>query len=71
MNLNEISTIEYDVSKNLTTGETVIKLNENNKSIFEIGNIKIYNTKKFNWIQKKMIKFFFGFEVKDYVKDKR
>lgn len=36
------------------------------KSIFTIGNVKVMNTKKFNWFQKKMIKIFFGFEVEDY-----
>ena len=36
------------------------------KSVFIIGNIKVCNTKKFNWFQKKMIKIFFGFEVEDY-----
>lgn len=36
------------------------------KSIFTIGNVKVCNTKKFNWFQKKMIKIFFGFEVEDY-----
>lgn len=36
------------------------------KSIIKIGNIIIYNTKKFNSFQKKMIKLFFGFEVQDY-----
>lgn len=33
------------------------------KSKIIIGNLTIFNTKKFNWFQKKMIKLCFGFEV--------
>ena len=33
-------------------------------SIIKIGNnFNIYTDKKFNWFQRKMIKFYFGFEV--------
>ena len=28
-----------------------------------IGNMEIYNTKKFNWLNRKMIKLIFGFKV--------
>ena len=35
------------------TGDVVIKLNNDNKSILKIGNIKIYSTKKLNWLQRK------------------
>ena len=38
----------------------------NYKSIVKIGELYVYNTHKFNWFQKKMIKIFFGFEVEDY-----
>lgn len=30
-----------------------------------IGNIEVRNTKQFNWLQKLMIKIFFGFIVED------
>lgn len=61
--MNTKSTIQYDASKNLTTGEIVIKLNDNSKSILEIGNIKIYNIKKFNWFNRLMFKLFFGIKI--------
>ncbi len=41
------------------------KENFENKSYFSIGNITIYLPKKFNWFQKKMIKWCFGLEIKD------
>ena len=47
----------------ITTGDVVIKLNDNNKSLLEIGNIRIYNIKKFNWFQRKMFKIFFGIKI--------
>lgn len=47
----------------ITTGDIVIRLTDNNKSILEIGNIKIYNIKRFSWIQRKMFKVFFGVEI--------
>ena len=49
---------------NIATGDIVIKLNNNdNKSILEIGNIKIYNTKKFNWLNRLMFRLFFGIKI--------
>ena len=51
------------ISPKITTGDVVIKLNDNNKSILEIGNIKVYNIKKFNWLQRKMFKIFFGIKI--------
>lgn len=47
----------------ITPGNIVIKLNDNNKSIFKIGNIKIYNIKRFSLLQRKMFKVFFGIEI--------
>lgn len=47
----------------ITTGDVVIRLNDNNKSMLEIGNIKVYNIKKFNWLQRKMFKVFFGIKI--------
>ena len=44
------------------------KENTENKSYFVIGNITIYLPKKFNWFQKKMIKWCFGIDIKDYKK---
>lgn len=35
------------------------------KTEIKIGNITIYNTKRLNWLQKNMIKFCFGFDVKN------
>lgn len=50
----------------ITTGDVVIKLTDNNKSILEIGNIKIYNIKRFSWIQRKMFKIFFGIKISNF-----
>lgn len=35
------------------------------KSYLQTGNLTIMNTKHFNWLQKKMWKIFFGFDIKD------
>ena len=48
----------------INTGDVVVKLNNNNKSIFEIGNIKIYNIKRFNWFNRLMFKLVFGIKIK-------
>ena len=55
--------LDERLATKITTGDVVIRLNENNKSILELGNIKIYNIKKFNWFQRKMFKIFFGIKV--------
>lgn len=34
-----------------------------------IGKITVYTDHHFNWFQKKMIKWCFGFEVSDYTED--
>ena len=39
------------------------KEEEKYRSILIIGNMKIRNTKKFNWFQRKMFKIFFGIEI--------
>ena len=39
------------------------------KSKITIGNLTIFNTKKFNWFQKKMIKLVFGIKIEDYKGD--
>ncbi len=59
-----ITTSEDMISK-INTGDVVIRLNNNNKSILEIGNIKIYNIKKFNWFHRLMIKLVFGIKIKN------
>jgi len=55
--------INNNILTKITTEDVVIKLNDNNKSILEIGNIKVYNIKKFNWLQRKMFKIFFGIKI--------
>lgn len=55
--------LDENLTAKITTGDAVIRLNDNNKSILEIGNIKIYNIKKFNWFQRKMFKIFFGIKI--------
>ena len=55
--------VDNSLTTKITTGNVVIKLNDSNKSILEIGNIKVYNIKKFNWLQKKMFKIFFGIKI--------
>lgn len=52
-----------DIKTQITTGDVVIRFNDNNKTLLEIGNIKIYNIKKFNWLQRKMFKIFFGIKI--------
>lgn len=64
---NNIKINEY-ISPKMTTGDVIIKLNENSKSILEIGNIKVYNIKKFNWINRIMFKLLFGIKIKN-IKD--
>lgn len=64
---NSIKINEY-ISPKTTTGDVIIKLNENSKSILEIGNIKVYNIKKFNWINRIMFKLLFGIKIKN-IKD--
>lgn len=61
---NSIKINEY-ISPKTTTGDVIIKLNENSKSILEIGNIKVYNIKKFNWINRIMFKLLFGIKIKN------
>lgn len=63
--LAEITKENLKVDNNLTTKITTgdVFINNDNKSILKIGNIKIYNTKKFNWLQRKMFKIFFGIEI--------
>lgn len=56
--------LDESLTTKITTGDVVIRLNNNNKSLLEIGNIKIYNTKKFNWFQRKMFKIFFEIKIK-------
>ena len=57
--------LNNNLTTKITTGDVVIKLNDNNKSMLEIGNIKIYNTKKFNWLHRKMFKIFFGIKIEN------
>lgn len=57
--------IDESLTPKITTGDVVIRLNDNNKSLLEIGNIKVYNIKKFNWIQRKMFTLFFGIKIKN------
>ena len=61
---NSIAIDNYILPK-ITTGDVVVKLSDNNKSILEIGNIKIYNIKRFNWLNKLMFKLIFGISIKD------
>ena len=37
-----------------------------NGSEIKIGTFTLYSDKHFNWFQKKMLNWFFGFEVHDY-----
>ena len=60
--MNNIKLDDSLITK-ITTGDVVIRLNDNNKSLLELGNIKIYNIKKFNWLQRKMFKIFFGIKI--------
>ena len=55
--------LDNNLTTEITTGDVVISLNDNNKSLLEIGNIKIYNIKNFNWLQRKMFKVFFGIKI--------
>lgn len=55
--------VDNGLTTEITTGDVVIRVNDNNKSLLEIGNIKVYNIKKFNWFQRKMFKIFFGIKI--------
>ncbi len=45
----------------------IFQANKDYKSIISLSeNFKVFTKTKYNWFQKKMIKLFFGFEVKDY-----
>ena len=61
---NSIKINEYIFPK-MMTGDVIIKLNENSKSLLEIGNIKVYNIKKFNWLNRIMFKLVFGIKIKN------
>ena len=56
--------IDNYIPSKIATGDVVIKLSDNNKSILEIGNIKVYNIKKFNWFNRLMFKLVFGIKIK-------
>lgn len=58
-------TEDTNLTTKITTGDIVIKLNDDNKSILEIGNIKVYNIKKFNWFNRLMFKLIFGIKIKN------
>lgn len=51
-----------DDLKDLYCVDTTI-LNGKPKSILEVGNITIYNSKKFNWLNRLMFKVFFGIKI--------
>lgn len=61
---NSLKKQENSTTK-INTGEVVVKLNENSKSILKIGNMKIYNTKKFNWFNRLMFKLVFGIKIEN------
>lgn len=46
--------------------DTTAVIHKDYKSIIKIGNITVFCPTKFNSLQRKMIKIFFGFEVKNY-----
>lgn len=69
----DITTEQFDKEQELYTKETEL-LRIDSKEVLEaqkyrssmiIGNMTINNIKKFNWLQKKMFKIFFGIEIKD------
>lgn len=41
-----------------------------NRSILYIGNMTIYNTKHFNWLNKIMFRIFFGIKIEDIKEEK-
>ena len=53
-----------DNLKDMYCVDTTIIHNEQ-KSILEVGNITIYNSKKFNWLNRLMFKVFFGIKIKN------
>ena len=70
---HDITTDEFDLEQELYVKERELlridykeTLNvKEYKSSMIIGNITINNVKKFNWLQKMMIKIFFGIDIKD------
>lgn len=50
--------------------DTTMVIRKDYKSIIKVGNIMVFCPTKFNRLQRKMIKIFFGFDVKNYDGDK-
>jgi|GEM_PF-3108742 len=48
---------EFRIAENTTKSKSCVK----------IGDLKIYNSAKFNWIQRKMWKIFFNVEIESIV----
>lgn len=60
---NDITSDEFDMQQEPLIEIDYRKKEEKYHSILIIGNMKIRNTKKFNWFQRKMFKIFFGIEI--------
>lgn len=60
--------------ENASNDNVIAKVNSiehlHTKSLMKFGNIKVYNTKHYNWLQKKIWKLFLGVEIKDYEEKK-
>lgn len=59
----EIPSDEFDIQQEPLIEIDYRKKEEKYYSILIIGNMKIRNTKKFNWLQRKMFKLVFGIEI--------
>lgn len=62
--------ITRKVDNNFEIKDTTAIINKDYKSIIKIGNITVFCPTKFNRLQRKMIKIFFGFDVKNREGDK-
>lgn len=63
--MDNIYQIEKEKIKVTAEGFYVIRDKEELKSDICIEDIHVYTKYRFNWLQKKMIKFLLGFDVKD------
>lgn len=61
----DITSDEFNIQQEPLIKIDYRKKEEKYHSILIIGNMKIRNTKKFNWLQRKMFKLMFGIEIEN------
>jgi len=61
----DITTDEFDIQQEPLIEIDYRKKEEKYKSIFTIGNMRIRNTKRFNWFHRLMLKLVFGIKIEN------